>query len=413
MPAQVEAVEPLPKPVAVSFNGYGRIQPLRTWEAVSQVDGRVVFAIEDLVNGSIIPAQAEVLRIDPRPYEIARDRAEANLQAAEAELAELDAQVDIVTGQLELEQRIQAVIQADVDRIATLIERGSTATSAMDQPQRDLITQQRRVFDLQTQLDLIPVQRIGTEATLRTRIVDLEEAERDLSNTVIHAPFLGRVHNAEAAEGEYIRTGDPLFTLASEGAVEIVAEVQPDDVGEALSVLLSDFETVASQRDLTDPDTARQVLEIAGIEPEVLLPNGNGPVTLPAYVARIDGTIDEMTGSIGIVVRISPPAAGARPHPQLPEGTFVTVHFRATSPDPWLTVPRSAVQAENGERFLYVADADDRLARRNAHSVGHTDGRAIIEAVLEAGDRIITIPPSPAILGQPLDVLPTTYETTP
>ncbi|RVT86665.1 HlyD family efflux transporter periplasmic adaptor subunit [Rhodobacteraceae bacterium CCMM004] len=407
----VEALDAEPGPIEVVITGFGRVEAVRTWEAVSQVDGRVLKAAEALAAGSIVEAGSTLLRVDPRSYEIARDRAAANLQTAEAQLAELDAQAESLSEQIALERRIEAVFQGERDRQRQLLDRGAVAESRLEQAERDLITQQRRVLDIQNQIDLISVQRVSAEATRRTREVELEEAERDLSNTEIVAPFTGRVLEEDVSEGEYIRPGDRLLTLAAVEAVEIAAEVQPSEVGAALPLLLPSADDGSVLLDLSDQDTARQALSASGIQAVVIL-NQGGRHEYEARIARVDGTIDDATGTIGLVVVV--PDGGlpdlSRRRPPLTIGAFVSVEFRGTTRSDWRAIPRGAVQSEAGETFVYVADDADTLRRRSAERLGQANGRAIIDAALEAGDRILAAPPEPAILGQNLAVVESASE---
>ncbi len=401
----VAALNAEPAPIDIVITGFGRVEAVRTWEAVSQVDGRVLSAAEALAAGSIVEAGSTLLRVDPRSYEIARDRAAANLQTAEAQLAELDAQAESLSEQIALERRIEAVFQAERDRQRQLLDRGAIAESRLEQAERDLITQQRRVLDIQNQIDLIPVQRVSAEATRRTREVELEEAERDLSNTEIVAPFKGRVLEEDVSEGEYIRPGDRLLTLAAVDAVEISAEVQPSEVGAALSLLLPSADDGSALLDLSDQDAARQALNASGIEAVVILSQG-GRHEYAGQIERVDGTIDESTGTIGIVVRV--PNGGLPDldlrRPPLTIGAFVSVAFRGTTGSDWRAIPRGSLQSEAEETFVYVADAADTLRRRPAERLGQVNGRAIIDATLEDGDRLLVAPPEPAILGQSLSV---------
>ena len=409
----VEAMPVTERPIDIAVEGFGRVEPDQRWEGVSQVDGRVIATIADLAEGTIVTQGAELLRIDPRSYEIARDRAAANLDIARADLAELNARVSSLQEQLTLEREIEAVIQADVDRRLALIERGASASSTMDQARRDLLSQQWRVLDLENQLDLIPVQRSSAEATVRTREVELEDAERSLANTVITAPFTGRVLEEDAAVGEYIRVGEPLVTLAGLTSVEVVAEMQPSDVAEAFQLLVPDLGAMLQEIDLQDQDTAIQALRAAGLTP-LVSPSEREDVIYPADIVRIDGTLDEATGTIGLVVRVT---QDGRPNlsnrrPPLPNGAFVRVRLRATTEKAWLSVPRDALRTDGAQRYVYVADADDTLARRAAELLGRANGDAVIDAELQAGDRIIVIPPSPAIIGQPLEVMLPAQATT-
>ncbi len=396
----VRVTEVTLKPVPVSVTGYGRVEPVRTWEGISQVDGRITETTDGLAVGGFVSEGEVILRVDPRDYEIARDRAIANLAIAEAQLAELDAQEENTAEQLELESQIEEVVQADVDRRSTLVERGSTAIASLEQAQRDLISQKRRVLDLENALALFPVQRSSAEATLASRRVDLEEAERQLANTQIIAPFNGRILEENASEGVYIRPGDRLLTIAAIEAVEVIAEIQPAAMSEALMLLLPDAADVIERFNPFEGDAAISALNAAGIEATVILSQG-GEHRYPAQVVRLDGSVDNATGTLGIVVQVhnagTPDAATRRP--PLTNGNFVSVLFHGTTNEPLARVPRSTLIEEQDGAYVYVVDIDTRLARQDVTVAGRSAGDIVLSSGLENGDMLVLSPPEPAILG--------------
>ncbi len=388
------------EPVTVAVTGYGRVEPVRTWEGISQVDGQIIATIDDLAVGGFAQAGEVIIEVDPRDYEIARDRALANLAIAETQLAELNAQEENTGEQLALERQIEAVVQADVDRRTALVESGSTAVASLEQAQRDLISQQRRVLDLENALALFPVQRESAEATVASRLVDVEEAERNLANTRISAPFDGRILEEAASEGVYIRPGDLLLTIAAIDTVEIVAEVQPAAMSEAFALLIPDATDVIAQLNPFETDAAIKVLDRAGIEATVVLSQGTEH-RYPARIVRLDGSVDSATGTIGIVVEVRDagvPDPETR-RPPLTNGAFVAVHFQGSTEIPQAVVPRSALIEGEGGAYVYVVDEDTRLARQEVTVAGRSAGDAVISSGLDAGDQLILTPPDPAILG--------------
>lgn len=388
------------EPVTVSVTGYGRIEPVRTWEGISQVDGRIIATSDALAIGGFIQAGETVIQVDPRDYEIARDRALANLQIAQADLAELNAQEQNTAQQVALERQIEAVIQADVDRRTELVERGSNAIASLEEAQRDLISQQRGVLDLENALALYPVQRESAQAALASRQVDLEEAERQLANTRIVAPFDGRVLEENVSEGVYIRPGDALLTLGGNDRVEVVAEAQPAAMSAALALLLPDISDVMDRFNPFEEDVAINALSAAGLTATVVLSQGSEH-RYPAVVVRLDGSVDNTTGTLGIVVEVSNagrPQPGTR-RPPLANGAFVSVIFEGKTKEPHAKVPRSAVIDDGNATYVYVVDGDTRLARQDVVVAGRSGGDLVVSDGLSAGDQLILTPPEPAILG--------------
>ena len=64
-----------PESFTASASGFGHVGAEKIWQAISQVDGRVLETLPDLAVGKVAPAGAVVVRIDPRDYEIAKAKA--------------------------------------------------------------------------------------------------------------------------------------------------------------------------------------------------------------------------------------------------------------------------------------------------------------------------------------------------
>lgn len=402
-PVAVRVVSIAPINITTRVSGFGRVKPHRTWEAVSRVDGDIVEVFDDLSEGVIVPEGATLLRIDPRDYEIARDRGAANLETAEAQLAELDAQ-EVNTGeQITLERQIENVLQAEFNRQKRLVANGTAPAVAVEQSQRELLSQQRRVLDLENQLALFPVQRVSIQATLRTRTVELEGAERDLANVKFTAPFRARVATTEAEVGEYIRVGTTVLTLHGVEAADITAEVQPDEMRAALQLLLPDLETMGPGV-FDDPNAANRALELAGITAIVRNTRNGQSDSWPARIIRLDGSVDQTTGTLGIIVRVDNPA---RPDPAtrrapLPTGAFVEIEFTGTVSEPVLSLPRASVMRDETGSFVYVVGENGGLARQSVSIAGRAGGDVVIETGLARGARVLLAAPQPAIIGMPL-----------
>lgn len=127
-------------------------------------------------DGSLVQKGDVLFTIDPRPYQAAVDRAQADLAAAKARVA--------YTG-------------ADLTRARRLLEKNAIAKRDFEQKRNAA-----RVAAAQKQ---------GAEAALAT-------AELDLEHTQITAPVSGRVSRAEVTEGNIVAAGTgalPLTTLVS------------------------------------------------------------------------------------------------------------------------------------------------------------------------------------------------------
>ncbi len=395
----------------VSATGYGRVEAVRSWSAVSQVDGRVVETIEDLSVGTVVDAGALLIQVDQTDYELAVQKSRANIAAAEAQLAELDGQETNSENLLALEQRTLDVAQAEFERNQNLFDRGAASASTLDAAQKTLLAQENAVTNLTNTIALYPAQRQSAEATLALREAELAEAERGLSNTTITAPFRGRI-SAEAVQvGRFIRTGEELVTLDAIDTAEVVGAFQPRAFAAVVSAALD-----GKFPDVTEVE-ATQVVEYmrrGDVQAYVVIDFAGLQARYPAKLVRFRGTIDSDTGTIGVAVRINDPlvAKATEQRPPLEFGAFVGVVLEGTTPDQVIAIPRAAIrQGDNGEPFVYTATADDRLAITPV-ALGPVAGDLIlVQEGLASGDRVVLSAPRPPIEGLALTVIEDTGAT--
>jgi len=199
-----------PSMAVPTASGYGRVTAEDRWQAISQVEGRVEYVAPGLEIGTVIAEGTEIIRVDPRDYEIALARAEASRGSAQAALDELKATEENTLSTIRLETRIQEVRKAELDRQQALLGRGSAAQASVDTVIRDLLAQEKMVLSLENSLRLLPSQRASLRSTIETRNVEIEEA--------------GRVVASSVTKEQFVRVGDTLAEIESTAASEVTAE---------------------------------------------------------------------------------------------------------------------------------------------------------------------------------------------
>ncbi|WP_299667647.1 efflux RND transporter periplasmic adaptor subunit [uncultured Ruegeria sp.] len=406
----VRAMEILSQPVSATVIGYGRVEPARDWSAVSEVEGRIDAIPGDLAVGSVVEAGDVLFEIDVTDYELARQKAQANITSVEAQLCESERQEENTRKTLELQERTKAVAQNEYDRVASLVERGASIQAALDTAQKTLLAQSNSVLTLENTLALYPAQRESLEATRAVRMSELREAERSIEKAKISAPFRGRVSEIGVEAGQFARTGDILLVLDDTSAAEVTAEVQPKTFAPIFMAARGKGEAPAEG---IDTSRVMEFLTDAGISAEVRVSLENRVLSWPAKLERMRGTLDADTATMGVVVRVEDPTIG-QPHLQrgpLESGALVSVIFSSEPMENTIVVPRSALRyGDDGAAFVYLADAQDRLAK-SAVKVGHSIGEgAIILSGLEGGDRLVLSEPSPPVIGMALDLVMPTAE---
>ncbi len=389
---------------AATATGFGRVQAERSWQAVSQVSGRVEELAPGLAIGKRVSAGTMLIQVDARDYEIARDKAQGNVTSAQLSLDEQAVEKSNTAALLEIEKRAEELARADYERQVSLNQSGTTTAAALDSAERNLLNQERVVQELENQISLFPTREVSLQTTLQAREIELEEAQRALANTEITAPFEGRVSAKSVAVAQYVRTGDVLLTMEDISTVEILAEFQPTALRSLIEVHAED-QLAALVARAGSPE-AVQALQVLGLEAEVVQESGGDVFTWPAEIVRFTGDVDEETGTVAIAMRVEDPMVPdpKTRRPPLAPGAFVEVRLRAKS-QPMLLIPRSAVRRDIGTDstpFIYVLDDQTQLDRAAVTLGPVFDDQYVVEGGAEVGQRVVLTDLNPAILGMQL-----------
>lgn len=400
------------EPFAVTVSGFGRAQAARTWSGVAEVQGRLTQYSDAIQVGALVSAGETVFAIDPRDFEIAVAQAEASVQSAKADLAELDVSEANQIAILAAERNIFALLEEDRNRTASLVQSGTFSQSTLDDNNRTLLSQQSVVTNAEANLALITPQRQTAEAALARAEADLEGARRDLSRAEVSAPFAGRVTARNASLDQYVRVGDVLLTIEDTAFSEIEAAIQPADLATLLTTLTGLPPRIRPEFGLT----SSQVEDILGqhVSAQVRIRMGNGRVvTWPARLRRITGTINAESGALGVVVAVDeaafPNAETGRP--PLTNGAFAEVILTGPELTDAILVPRDILHRdETGQSYVLAAGPDDRLVRIDVEPGPVAGGRVLIRDGLAPGTRVVlsnVIPAAPGVLLSPVaEVVP-------
>ena len=180
--------------------GYGRVRPVRIWEGVAEVSGRIVAIHPRLRKGALIPGEALLLRIDPREYELAVSQVQADIHSAKAQLAEMAVKEANTQASLQIEAEALELREAELRRKARLVGKGTLSESEFEQEQRNLLSQRQQVQAQKNALALLPAERELLQAQLARYEAQLAKVRLDLSHTEIRLPFRARIAEVNVEE---------------------------------------------------------------------------------------------------------------------------------------------------------------------------------------------------------------------
>lgn len=370
--------------------GYGNVLPGRSWEAVAEVGGRILFKHPLLESGELVAGGLEVLTIDPGDYQLAVESTRAKIRGAEAQITELDVRERNSRQALAIEQRGLALAETDLERKRTLLGRGSIAQAAVDEVERAVLSRRQAVLGHNSTLALIPAEREVLQANLALYQAELRQAERNLERTRIVTPFEGRVAAVNVEERQFAGAGQVLAVIDGVDTAEVAAQIPLERVRNLFAASSISGEEVRL-------DELGSVFERLGLRAVVRLRSGDMEVAWDARFARIRETVDPATRTVGVVVAVDDPYRQARAglRPPLAKNMYVEVELWGEPIGESIVVSRSALH----DGKVYILDERDRLERRPVTVGISQGGLATITAGLRAGDRIITTDLVPAVDG--------------
>jgi RND family efflux transporter MFP subunit len=371
--------------------GYGRARPVRVWEGVAEISGRILELHPELKKGALLPAESLLLRIDPSEYELAVSRAQADILATQAQLAEMGVKESNTRASLEIEAEALGLREVELRRKRDLVKKGTLSASEFEQEQRALLAQRQQVQAQQNALNLLPAERQLLEAQLARYEAQLASARLDLSRTEVRLPFRARISEVNVEAAQYVRQGASLVKADAIDKAEVEAQIP---IARMRSLLNG-----GPQLDLGALPPG-QLARSLGIRAQVWLRDGGLDVSWDAKFVRMSDTLDPDTRTIGVIVEVDAPYADVQPgvRPPLVKGLFVEVELRGRPRPGSLVIPRQALH--DGQ--VYLLGVDDRLEVRPVETAQLQPEYVVIASGLEPGERVLVSDLIPAAAGMAL-----------
>jgi multidrug resistance efflux pump len=191
---------------------------------VPEVSGKV---IEVAVRDNQVVRTGDLLyRIDPTPFRLAVERAEAKLAAAGQSIGASTAAVDTAQAQLVEEIAQRDNTREQVGRILSLVRSGVYSPARGDQARSQMAEAEAQVQRAQASLEEAR-QTLGPKGAdnpqIRDALAALEQARLDLSRTTLRAPGDGVVTHLQLNVGQFAGAGQPALTFLDAKAVWLLA----------------------------------------------------------------------------------------------------------------------------------------------------------------------------------------------
>jgi RND family efflux transporter MFP subunit len=301
----------------------GRFEAIEWVDLRARVSGHL--RTVDFRDGQIVEKGQLLFLIDPRPFEVALDRARADLASAQAQLDLAD---------------------LEFTRVANL-----SNSPAFSQASYDQRMQEKRAAD----------------ATLASARAAVAEAQLDLEYTRIHAPVSGRISDRRADIGNLVTEQTLLTTIVSLNPIYFTFDMSEADFLAYQRAVLSgqlpstrERSTLVNVKLVDEDDWSRQ-----------------------GRMDFVDNVVDRGSGTVRARAEFLNPDRLIAP------GQFGTVRIPGSPEYEAILIPDAAIVTDQSEKLVMTVTEDGRIEPRVIRPGPTEMGLRIVRRGLDASDRIV------------------------
>src|SRR6266508_2644219 len=346
---KVTVVVPVPQAVTRYVEATGNAAAVSTTNLVARVSG---FLQEiNYKDGDQVKQGATLFTIEPEPYKLKLEQAQAAEAAAQATLRQTDAEYE---------------------------------------RQTDLAS--RQIASKQT-LDNALANRDSAQAKLKQAQVDTKQAAINLGYTQVKAPFDGIVTARLVSLGELVGANGPtqLATIVQTAPIYVNFTINEQEV---LNIR-ADMRRLG----ITAADLKQYPIEV-GLQTDEGYP-------YRGTLDYVSPTIDRATGTLAVRAILP------NREQVLVPGNFVRVRVGAADEHDSLLVSDAALGTDQGGRYLLVLDKNNVVEQRKVAIGPKVGDLRVVESGLKADDRVVVAGILRAIPGQKVDPQLETVAATP
>ena len=339
---------------------YGTVVSDRQVELRSLVSGLIEEVSPNLKAGALIEKDQVLLRVDDFEYQGAVFEAEANLSEAKARLIEAELAKEKQQKSIENEKGQLEIARRELERAKKLFESGTLSQSGLDQKQSQFNQQLEKMQQLENGLEVADLKIEQQKTSILRAEWKLEQAEKNVENTVLKAPFDSIVIEQNAEIGQTVGGSAVVATLYEQNSLEVRFTLSDTQFGR----LLSETGTLQGKE-----------LEIvwSGRQPEKIY---------PAIIERIGGEVVADRGGVDIYARIL--LEGTEYF--LKPGAFVQVRLPDKLFENSVFMPEAATYDAS---YVFVKTDDSRMQKRDITVLAYESDNVVVSGDLTEGEVLI------------------------
>jgi len=356
----VESVTVRPENNRPQLQLYGEVQAARFVELRPLVNGEIVAVSPALKAGSHVAEDDVLIEIDAFNYRGALAEARANLAQARATLIETEARIVAEVEQLDAANTQLQLAESDLRRADALVSSGAVTQKQVEDRRLTVSQREQSVSQRRNNQRIEEARRDQQVANIDSLTWKVQEAERNLENTVLRSPFTGVINAASAEIGRYVSSSDVVASVYDDRALEVRFTLTDAQYG----------------RISTDYDP------LIGREVDVVWVVGLSSYRYGGTIERIGAEVASARGGVEVVARLDPASSAV----QLRPGAFVEIDVPDRLYRNSYRIPETALYDGSD---VYVIE-DGQLSRRPVEIAAFDGDHVIIASGLAPGETVMT-----------------------
>lgn len=260
-----------------------------------EVAGRVVEV--NVIDNQRVKGGDVLFRIDPQPFTIALQEADARLAGVGQSIGASTAAVSSAQERLVTAQARRDNTREQVARIFQLVEKGVYAKAREDQATAQIQAAEAGVREAEAELERAK-QELGPQGAdnpqFREALAAVEQAKLNLLRTTVPAPADGVITNLQLTEGEFVAVGQAALTFIDASDVWINANLRENSLenvkaGDPAELV---FDTLPGRVFKAEVQSVGWGVSQGSIDPETGLPKINEPMGLVRTAQRFPVKIE-------------------------------------------------------------------------------------------------------------------------
>lgn len=325
-PQDVSVLELRSEDIPLNFEFSARAQGSKETEVRAQVSG--ILLKRNYVEGTKVEEGSILFQIDPKPYELALNQANAHLAQAKAQYTNAKTQWK---------------------RTEELFKEGYASAKSRDEALANMSS---------------------LEASVQLAQAEVDTAKLNLDYTTVTAPISGITSMEAQSEGSLISTTGLLTKIVQVDPIYVIFSLSENE--------LISFRNMTEKGLIKNPQNKSEVVAKVKFSDDTIYEH-EGTINF------INPTIDEATGTVKLRAVFPNPDNKVKP------GQFLRLNMGGLTRINAVSLPKESVMQEAGGSYVYRVNAQNEVELATVKTGLTTqDGKWIIDEGLNAGDKIIT-----------------------